>query len=68
MDSAYFRGGPKDGEVLPMPLTASGYVGFDDTPPPWARYELTAETVTRGGLEYRVAVYVGTGEQPLISD
>jgi hypothetical protein len=68
MDSAHFRGGPKDGEILPMSFTATGYVAFDDTPPPWARYKLTTETVTRDGVVYPVAVYVGTGEQPLTGD
>src|SRR5947209_8751556 len=69
MDSAYFRGGPKDGAVLPIPLTTtSGYLAVDDTPPPWARYKMTRETVTRGGVTYPVAVYVGTGIQPISDD
>jgi hypothetical protein len=75
MGDAYFRGGPKDGAVLPTLPTATGYIAFDDTPPPWARCKMTSETVTRetvtrdgvtrDGVVYPVAVYVGTGIQPI---
>jgi hypothetical protein len=58
--SAYYRGGPRDGQIQ-LATTDGDYLIFADGPPPWPRYKLTSETITINNRVYPVADHVGTG-------
>ncbi len=53
---ALFRGGPKDGQILPAIEDDEGLIAFDD---PEAYYRLMAETASTEAGELPVAVHTG---------
>ena len=58
--SVYYRGGPKDGQILASVL--HGRLILFDGPSPWAYYQLTAVMMDTDRGSFPVAEYVG--EQP----
>lgn len=54
---AYYRGGPKDGQLQFADSTAE-YLMFQIGTPPWPRYKLTTETIEKNGKTYPVAQFV----------
>lgn len=57
-DWVYYRGGPKDGQILLGEHDHDGYLLFDG-PGPWAYYRLTGETKATNRGPIPIAEYVG---------